>query len=228
MVFDDERLTDLKQRLLAPAHDLEWLLNRGYPKKSSLVFVGNHYQLNAWERDILFRSIFPRVEALDAKRKKIRARDLKGRSLGIDGFNVLITLENALSGELLIRGNDGFIRDTAGVFRRWRRSEKTLQALDMILRVLKRYEVKKTIFVLDAPFSGSRELAGIINQNLQKMALSGEAILQKQVETWLSKFSDIVATSDSRLIRRVKKAFDLTGHLTHYTLKIRSLKLVSV
>ncbi len=228
MAFDNDRLTNLKQRLLAPAHDLEWLLNRGYPKKSSLVFVGNHYQLSAWERNILFRSIFPRVEALDAKRKKVRARDLKGQPLGIDGFNVLITLENALSGELLIRGNDGFIRDTAGVFRRWRRSEKTLQALEMVLGVLKRYEVKRAIFVLDAPFSGSRELAGIINQNLQKMALSGEAILQKQVETWLSKFSDIVATSDSRLIRQVKKAFDLTGHLTHYTLKIRALKLVSV
>ncbi|WP_456432869.1 DUF434 domain-containing protein [Thermosulfuriphilus sp.] len=215
----------LLRRLKKPAQDLQWLLSRGYPKTTSLTFVGNHYQLHAKERAILFRSIFPKKECLEAQEKRLQARDLEGDSLGLDTFNVLITLENALSGQLLIRGRDGFVRDVAGVFRSWRQSETTRLALEHIFLFLKRYRPVSVVFVLDAPFSGSGELAALIRKNLEISGLEGRAVLEKQVESWLADFSGIVATSDSRLIKRASRVFDLAGHISRFVLKSKILSL---
>ena len=82
--------------LRAAAADFRYLLSRGYPRSAALALVGNRYELYRPARQILHRGVFAPSEAA-ARRARLRLlRDVAGRPLGLDGHNVLITLECAL------------------------------------------------------------------------------------------------------------------------------------
>ncbi|WP_297501032.1 DUF434 domain-containing protein, partial [Thermococcus sp.] len=90
--------------------DLKYLLNRGYRKKNALSFVANHYRLTAEERHLLARCVFPDSWMEEVRRKLLKPGELKGKTLAIDGFNVLITLESLLGGRAILC-EDGLVRD---------------------------------------------------------------------------------------------------------------------
>lgn len=52
---------------------------------------------------------------ITSKEKECRADELQGRTVYIDGFNTIITLEIALCQSLLLQCMDGTIRDLAGL-----------------------------------------------------------------------------------------------------------------
>ena len=56
--------------------------------------------------------------------------------LGIDGYNVLITIESALPGAFIFRGRDTCDRDLASLHGTYRRVEETRPALTLIGEVL--------------------------------------------------------------------------------------------
>ena len=97
------------------AADFRYLLSRGYARAASLSLVGNRYRLDHTARQLLHRGVFaPEVAA--ARRAKLRLlRDLAGQPLGLDGHNVLITLECAIRKLPLVAADDGFIRDVGQV-----------------------------------------------------------------------------------------------------------------
>ena len=61
---------------------------------------------------------------------------LRGRPLRIDGFNLILTLESALGGGIVLGGRDGCYRDLASVHGTYRRVEETRPALDLSTRLL--------------------------------------------------------------------------------------------
>jgi hypothetical protein len=61
--------------------------------------------------------------------------DLAGTVL-IDGFNTFITLEVALSGSLVLQCADGTLRDLAGLHGSFRIVDKTVAAVDLVLKAL--------------------------------------------------------------------------------------------
>src|SRR5512139_18672 len=93
------------------AIDFRYLLNRGYPRKVSLDLVGNLYQLTSDLRHLLHRGVFSKADSQSRSKKKISIRGIRGKELAIDGYNVIITVEAGLSGQPLVLGDDGFIRD---------------------------------------------------------------------------------------------------------------------
>ncbi|MFQ9701454.1 MAG: DUF434 domain-containing protein [Enterocloster clostridioformis] len=77
--------------------DLLYLIERGYPMKNASVFTGNHYLLSERQRLALVRATSSRqAAALRGNREVIGP--VPGKEVHIDGFNIIITLEIALSG----------------------------------------------------------------------------------------------------------------------------------
>ena len=81
------------------------------------------------------------VSSRQAKACAVEA--LQNQTVVIDGFNLLILLEGALSGAYLFKGMDGVYRDIAGVHGSYKRVQKTEAAIDLIGTTLADFGVQK-------------------------------------------------------------------------------------
>ena len=146
--------------LRAAAADFRYLLARDYPRAAALALVGNRYHLSRPARQLLHRGVFaPSVAA--ARRAKLRLlKEAAGRPLGLDGHNVLITLECALQNLPLVAADDGFLRDVGQVSRSFKPSPETDRVLALLLNYLAALPWTDPVAVFyDAPLSRSGELA---------------------------------------------------------------------
>ena len=128
-VDKDEELFGGSQRakILSAANDARWLMNRGYSAESAITFTSNHYLLTSRQRMAIFRSILNDEDKTTRLKKEI----LKpGTEVLIDGLNIIITLETALSHSLVLRGDDGVLRDVAGLHGTYRIIDKTVKAIE--------------------------------------------------------------------------------------------------
>ena len=209
----------IRKELIHAAYDLQFLLNRAYPKASSLEFVGNRYQLKKRERMILFRALFPKAAVLARRAKVARLKDFKGNRLVIDGYNVTITLENAIKGRLLITCSDSFVRDVSGVFRKYRPSHLTRQAWSLVTALLKGYRPAEAVVILDRPMSQSGQLAGMIRTWLAEIQLEAEVRLSKTPERTMLAMEGIHCSADSFILDKAGSIFDLAGHIIRRRMK---------
>jgi len=200
-----------QQTLLTAAADFLYLMDRGYPRTASLQLVGNRHNLNAVQREVLHRGVFAREEAKKRRKRLIRVEQLISRRLLVDGHNVIITIESGLTGLLLIAANDGVIRDVAGVSHRYKISCKTHKAIEGFLRILQNHPPDEIFFYLDAPIRQSGELAALLRSSLKSHNLAGGAQAIKVPEEHLIGTDDVVASSDSAVLDRVKHGFDLAA-----------------
>jgi hypothetical protein len=210
------------------AIDFHYLLNRGFPRKTSLELVGNRYGLSFDQRHILHRGIFSDSDAKAKKEKRVSLQNLRNRKVAIDGHNVLITVEAALAGRPLVSSNDGFIRDISGLSGNFRKTKLTDEAIPLILDVLKRARPLYSLFLFDAPISKSGLLAFEVREHLKKKGIPGEALAIKVPERVLFKFSGIVATSDTAIIDRSEAVFDLAGSIIKNRIRAGSLVTLKV
>ena len=199
--------------IIRAAVDLRYLLAKGYPRAGALTFVGNHYQLDRTKRELLNRGVYPTAIARARRGRLVNPKEIIGRPLGVDGHNVLITLESAIQGRDLVAADDGCIRDTAGVHASYCANEVTDQAIEFILDFLTRWPPARILFLLDAPMSRSGELASRITAALSERNLTGRAKAVPVPEKDLYYFPGPVATSDSVLIDRTAEPFDLAGYV---------------
>jgi hypothetical protein len=138
---------------------------------------------------------------------------ISGQELAIDGYNVVITIEAALSGRPLIFGDDGFLRDISGLSGNFRRTRRTEESLRLIFAFLKERKPCRTMFLFDSPISKSGTLAQEVRRHLQEMNIPGDAKAVRVPEDILIGFPGIVATSDTAIIDQSAKIVDLAGFL---------------
>ena len=205
------------------AIDFQYLLNRGFPRRPSLELVGNRYGLSYDQRHLLHRGVFSDGDAKARKRKKVPLHALHDQDLAIDGHNVLITIEAALSGRPLISSNEGFIRDISGLSGDFRRTEVTGKAIGLVFEFLRKVKPRYTLFLFDAPISKSGLLAREVRERLSGEGLPGDAQAVKVPEKAILGFRGVVATSDTAVIDRARAAFDLAGYLVKNRIKPKSL-----
>jgi hypothetical protein len=210
------------------AIDFHYLLNRGFPRKTSLELVGNRYGLSFDQRHILHRGIFSDSDAKARKGKRVSLQSLRNRKVAIDGHNVLITVEAALAGRPLVSSNDGFIRDISGLSGNFKKTKLTHEAISLVLDVLKTARPLYSLFLFDAPISKSGLLAFEVREHLKKKGLPGEALAIKVPERVLFEFSGIVATSDTAIIDRSEAVFDLAGSIIKNRIRAGSLVTLKV
>ena len=204
---------EIKEEFWEAAEDLRYLLNRDYPKDASIQLVGNRYNLDRDGRHLLRRGVFPHALAEERNSKRISVADLKGNGLAIDGHNCIITLESALKGKTILLADDGFIRDISGVSGGYKESKETKEALEMIMDLLAEAGPRETRFLLDAPISGSGELAALIRGMMRDRGIQGDASAVKIPEHIMDTYKGIIASSDTAVIDQAERVFDLAGYL---------------
>ena len=193
--------------MLAEAYrDLKYLLNRGYRKGVALNFVANHYRLGRRERYLLARCVFPDSWIEEVERKLLPPEEIKGRVLGIDGFNVLITLESLLAGKAILC-EDGLVRDLEyrGKYKPHGGTESNLR---LIVSSLAELSPARAVFFYGKNNPGSGVVRALTLDLLNESGIPGEVRLVRSPDHELKAFK-VVATADVGVIGKVEGVFDL-------------------
>jgi hypothetical protein len=207
-------MTESWPHIREAAGDFRYLLARGYPRQAALSLVGNRYHLDHTARQLLHRGVFAPQEAAARRAKLRRLGELPGRPLGVDGHNVLITLECARRGLPLILADDGFIRDVGRVSRAFRLSSETGEVLSLLADYLTAHQAGPLTVYYDAPMSHSGELARLTRELWTARGLTVEAAAAVPVpERELAVFPGPIATSDTYLIDGNREIVDLAGEI---------------
>ena len=204
---DPDRLRNLS----LAAGDLAWLLGRGYAPQAALTLVGNRYQLHQRQRRALAHAVAAPEVARQRRERQAAPSALAGARLQIDAFNQLITIETALSGGLLLLGHDRVWRDLASVRGTYRQVQETHAAPEAIGDYLEPLGVREVMFLIDAPVSNSARLASRIRALAQARGWPWDAALDAHVDASLKRADGVVATSDSAILDRAARWFDLAG-----------------
>jgi hypothetical protein len=192
--------------------DLRYLLNRGYPRETAVRVVSNHYCLSSEERHLLSRCVFSREEGEEHKRKLVRLEGVRGRTLGVDGYNVLITCESLLGGYPVIRCDDGLLRDLRAVRGKYRRGERTERALEEIALLLAEARAGEVRFLFDSPASGSGELARRTAEILEERGVRAVCRAVRGVDREVGS-CEVSASSDRVIVERARRVWDLPSEL---------------
>ena len=116
----------------------------------------------------------------------------------IDGFNVLIPLEVALTGGPVILAEDGSVRDLAGLSGTWRPIPATEQALSLVAQTLAAAPLAEAHILLDEPVSNSGKLAGLYEEALKNLPYPVSVTLDRTCDRTLGK-ARCAASNDSRV-----------------------------
>lgn len=209
--FSKEEIVRLKK-----AHsEIFWLLNRGYNINSIMNFVGGHYQFSIRQRQALKRSTSCSEAAQKRLSKMIPCENIKDDNIYIDGFNLIITLEVALSTGILLIGNDAAVRDIAGIQGSYRLIDKTDKALEIVGKALDYFKAKNVKFFLDSPVSNSGRLKERILLHSISWHCSTSVELVPNADSLLSDMGRII-TSDSIILDKCKSWFNLARKIVEY------------
>ncbi|WP_201353168.1 DUF434 domain-containing protein [Hydrogenimonas urashimensis] len=203
LFFDKSRFARLKRAV----EDLSWLLRRGYAQKAAVELVGNRYQLTRRERHALIHAAW----GGENRRRPVSADELAGRTLCIDGFNLLITLETALGGGILIRGQDGCYRDIANVHGNYTLRMETEEAIKLAAEAIKTLKVKEALWYFDRPVSNSGRIAKLVNEIAGRYGAAMRAKTSDRVDSLLKACGDVVVTADAVILDSGVAWFDLAG-----------------
>ncbi|WP_017208807.1 DUF434 domain-containing protein [Clostridium beijerinckii] len=201
--FNEENLTLLKKA----QKDIYYLINQGYSIDKSVEFVGNHFLFSARQRLALKRSISSYKDIISRQKRKI-LDTYENSTLHIDGLNIIITLEVALSNSTLIKCMDGTLRDLAGLRGTYKLIDKTDTAIDLIGKRLDKMKIQKAIFYLDSPVSNTGRLKSRLLELLYKYNFDIEVILIPNADVILNKL-DHVVTSDGIILNTCESWINL-------------------
>ena len=189
--------------------EVQWLLDRGYRIGPVTDFVGSHYQLSSRQRSALQRASSAAAQYDKRKASQLPFEAAKDGCLFIDGFNLIILLETALSGSLVILGKDGVYRDLAGVRGSYRLIGETDTALEIIGQCFAELMVPEAVFYLDKPVSNSGRLRNRILEYAGKWNIPVRVELVPNADVILTTMERIV-TGDSIILDQCSGWFNLS------------------
>jgi hypothetical protein len=206
------------KKLMIAQEEVQWLLDRGYKIKPIIELTGNHHQLSARARSAVQRTTSSSADCEKRKSTMLSLEYAKEGCLFIDGFNLIINLEVALSGSPLLLGKDGVLRDLAGLRGTYRLIDKTDIALELIGKTLKELSVPMVKFYLDSPVSNSGRLKSRIFECSELWGVTVEVELIPNVDGVLSHMERIV-TGDSIILDECKSWFNLSKKIVEDNIK---------
>lgn len=225
---DKEQFTGKQlEQLKKAAAEVQFLFDQGYKVKPTTTFVGNHYMFSERQRLALARVVSPKEWIIERNRKELLQQEDKQlpKTVHIDAFNTIITLEVALSGAPVFYCGDGTIRDLAGLRGTYRIIEQTQKAIELILQQLEFLGIENACFYLDAPVSNSGRLSSLIKECasqsnvvvsvqiindvdrvLEQLAgvISGDAIILNHCISWLNIMARMIEQIESVWLIRLQ------------------------
>ncbi|MBI2824883.1 MAG: DUF434 domain-containing protein [Planctomycetia bacterium] len=194
-IFGAEALPALR----AAAHDLSWLLGRDYAEASSLKIVGDRYDLVARQRTALTRAVCSEQQRDRRRAHEVPLSTLRGQTVLVDGYNVLTTIEAALSGGAILACRDGAWRDMASMHGSYRKVAETRPALALVGGLLAEHEIGSHWY-LDSPVSNSGRLRTFMLDVSAATGWDWQIELVANPDAILRKAGEPVASADSAIL----------------------------
>ena len=194
--------------------DLSWLFSRTYAVDASLKLVGDRYQLEGRQRLAVARCAASDQAVANRKSGELSAAEIAGRTLLIDGYNLLTTIEAALAGAVIIAGRDGCYRDMASMHGTYRKVEETSPAIELIGRTLTELSVTQAKWLLDKPVSNSGRLATILRETAQANVWNWQVELVPDPDAVMiaADGEDVNITADSVILDASDRWFNMARH----------------
>lgn len=193
--------------------ELSWLLTRGYSMKAALKLVGDHHALTDRQRLAVSRASCSDQSKARRAETKVPLESINGEDLIIDGFNLIITVEAALSGGLVINCRDGCQRDLSSVHGSYRSVSETERAIELIGESLATLEPKSVVWLLDRPISNSGRLAKRIRDVALERGWDWTVETVFSPDTEIVSSGKIVVSSDGPLLNRMDRWVDFNRHV---------------
>jgi len=204
-LFAPAAVADLRSALA----DFSLLLTKGYADKSALKLVGDKLSLTERQRLAIMRSACSDQQLASRNQRCVTIQNLAGQPIAVDGYNVLITTEAAMSGGCIFKGRDGCFRDLASIHGTYRKVTETIPAVQLIGRFLNEVGVTDCLWLLDSPVSNSGRLKTLIGELGDKDNWKWEIELLLSPDARLIKTDLIVASSDSVVLDGCKRWVNL-------------------
>jgi hypothetical protein len=208
------------RELFAPGHwpalraanrELCWLLDRGYAPRSALALTGDRHALVQRQRLAVARCACSREQIESRLSRHVSTESLRESELWIDGYNLLITVEAALAGGIVITGRDRCYRDMASLHGTYREVEETSRAAHLIGSAVAKWGVSRCHWLLDRPVGNSGRLRTTLLEIAQQSGWPWEVDLELSPDKILSGTSGVVATSDSVILDRCRRWYNAAG-----------------
>lgn len=208
-LFGAERLPVLRRATC----ELSWLMSRGYANVAALKLVGDRYGLTARQRLAVSRAACSDEQRASRHATALSVEKAEGESLVVDGFNLIITVEAAMSGGLLIRARDLCIRDLSGVHGSYRSVEETESAIRLVGEALNAIKPSGVRWLLDRPVSNSGRLAQTIRAVAEASGWPWTVELAFNPDKLMQEASAVVVTSDSMVLDYAERWLNLNDYL---------------
>ena len=188
-------------------------MGRGYTFAAALKLVGDRYGLTARQRLAVSRAACSDAQREGRQSRVLRVEDIAGERLMVDGFNLIITVEAAMSGGLLIRGRDLCIRDLSSVHGSYRAVEETEKAIRLIGEVFASLKPERVRWLLDSPVSNSGRLASRITEAAEAEGWPWTVETVFNPDKLIQASTSVAVTSDSAILDYAKRWVNLNPHL---------------
>jgi hypothetical protein len=206
---------EAQEKLQHALQDMYYLLSRDYPLKASLALAGNRYQLVKRQLQALQGMACSANELRLRKNKELSPAALKDQTILLDGFNILIILETALSGGFVFEGLDGCYRDISSVHGSYRTVQTTEEALILTGKTLQELQLQKVIWVFDAPVSNSGKLKSACYKIASEHHFPWDIRLENVPDKYLIENSGLICSSDAWVLDECKAWFNLGAFIIH-------------
>lgn len=205
-----ERILYFNEQLNKAYCDLIFLLDRGYSKKSGLLFIGNHYNLTLEQRNILYRAAIAIDDVQIIRNHMIKEFILPStKDVYIDTYNQLITFYSLLNNDPLIICRDGVYRDIFSSLHVEKDFQINRKFICQYLELLEKLQPRKVLFYLDAQRSHSKDHAYLLSEVLSEFNILGECIIDKAVDWHLKRQTHaIIFSHDSTVLIAAPYCFD--------------------
>ena len=213
-IFADEQIPTLR----IATTELSWLLSHGYKLTSSLKLVGDRYRLTERQRLAVSRSACSDAALVRRKDHCVSLKHLSNEDVIIDGFNLIISIEAALSGAPLLVCRDECIRDLSGVHGSYRSVQETESAISLIGEICEQSCPASVLWLLDRPISNSGRLARRIADIAERHGWPWMVEVVFNPDAQIVSSSSIAITSDSSILDRVETWTNLKSYLVQQRL----------
>ena len=213
-LFGSSQIVNLRQAVC----DYSMLLSKGYAEKSSLKLVGDRFRLTERQRIAVMRCGCSDEQLGYRRENVVEAVKVEQSEIAIDGYNVLITIESALSGGFIFRGRDGCLRDLASIHGTYRKVCETIPAIEFVGKCLSQLGAGHCLWFFDSPVSNSGRLKTIMYEVIEKNGWGWDVELSQNPDKELIATDRIVVTSDSVILDKCGRWSNLTEYIIEHSI----------
>ncbi|RMG26036.1 MAG: DUF434 domain-containing protein [Bacteroidetes bacterium] len=205
-LFHPQQLPVLNQAV----KDMSYLLTRGYGENGALKLVGDRYRLTQRQRKAVLRASCSDQALAYRLANMLEPADIQNQAVVVDGYNLLITVESALGGGIVLACRDSCYRDIASVHSTYRKVAETLPALTLIGTHLRSLGCSHITWYLDAPISNSGRLRHNMLALSEEKHFGWEVLLANNPDKKIAASEESIAiSSDSWVIDHSRRWFNL-------------------